>query len=87
MKRFRLVLACVHATNAIPSAYAKLFSSQASKKLLKTHWGFDPGALDVAKELKRRLNAPLHTFPVSRLLIEPDNYKPKNRWGVYAEPL
>lgn len=83
----RIVLACVHGTNFIPPTYRKLFSKRGPKKLLDTHWGFDPGAIDVARYLQRRFKTKLHAFPVSRLLIEPDNYKPTKRWNILTESL
>ena len=81
----KYILTCEHATNYIPEKYKKLFRSNSVahgpwgiKKigyLLNEHWGFDLGALTVAKELKKSLNLPLFTFPVSRLFIEGNRYR------------
>ena len=62
----KLVLTCEHAGNFIPEEYRIFF---AEKKVLQTHRGYDPGALDLFENL-----APLADFQnhnlVSRLLVE-----------------
>ena len=80
----KLILSCVHAANYIPPAYRKLLAPNRVLRgpwgrrnvndLLNDHWGWDPGALDLARHLARRCSAPLFVFPVSRLLIEPDGH-------------
>ena len=63
----KLILSCEHGGNQIPLAYDKLF--QKHETILKTHKGYDPGALDLFKFLR-----PLATYSksneISRLLIE-----------------
>ncbi|MDO6737839.1 N-formylglutamate amidohydrolase [Wenyingzhuangia sp. 2_MG-2023] len=63
----KLILSCEHGGNKIPLAYDSLF--QKHETVLKTHRGYDPGALDLHNFLK-----PLAYFhksnEVSRLLIE-----------------
>jgi predicted N-formylglutamate amidohydrolase len=39
-------------------------------RVLRTHRGYDPGALDMARDLARALQAPLVYATVSRLLVE-----------------
>lgn len=64
-----LLLTCEHAGNEIPEIYKDLFSG--AEDVLETHRGYDPGALDLFREL-----APLAVFSqeymISRLLIEPN---------------
>ncbi len=63
-----LVLSCEHGGNLIPARYAPLFARAA--RVLRTHRGFDPGALDLARALQRRFRAPLVFSTTSRLLVD-----------------
>lgn len=65
-----LVLSCEHAHNTVPRRYTSLFEHAAD--VLNTHLGWDPGALQVATHFARLWNAPLFSFPYTRLLIEPN---------------
>jgi predicted N-formylglutamate amidohydrolase len=62
------LVTCEHGGNRIPAPYRSLFNGHAA--LLRTHRGYDPGALIMAKELARALRAPLVTSTVSRLLVD-----------------
>jgi len=64
----RFFLTCEHASNEIPLSYASLFAGRAS--LLKSHRGWDPGALPLARLLALGLRAPLFTGGHSRLLVD-----------------
>ncbi|MCC6322347.1 MAG: N-formylglutamate amidohydrolase [Phycisphaerales bacterium] len=70
-----LLLTCEHGGNLIPSDYAAHF--RARDRLLHSHRGWDPGALDLATHLATSLPAPLTAALVSRLLVDlnrsPDN--------------
>lgn len=63
-----LVLACEHASKRVPLRYQKLFRGRAT--LLDSHRGWDPGALDLARTLARRFEAPLFRGVVTRLLVD-----------------
>jgi predicted N-formylglutamate amidohydrolase len=63
-----LVITCEHGGNRIPSRYRGLFKSK--QILLHSHRGFDPGALNMAKDLASAFTAPLVTSTVSRLLVD-----------------
>jgi len=63
-----LVLTCEHGGNRIPREYAGLFRGQA--KLLHSHRGWDPGALELARTLSSKLRRPLISVTWSRLLVE-----------------
>ena len=64
----RFVITCEHGGNRVPHAYRKLFKGQA--RLLKSHRGWDAGALDIAQDLAETLNAPLFASTVTRLLVD-----------------
>ena len=66
----RVVLSCEHARNRVPARYAPLFAG--SGRLLASHRGWDPGALELARTLARRLRLPLAAAPASRLLADPN---------------
>lgn len=58
-------MSCEHGGNRVPG-----FSRFFSKAFLHTHRGYDPGALDVARDFARATGAPLFHSTVSRLLVE-----------------
>ena len=64
-----LILTCEHAGNEIPEAYASYFSR--AEAVLKTHRGYDPGALDLFRELSA-LAIFQQEYMISRLLVEPN---------------
>lgn len=64
-----LFLTCEHAGNEIPEKYEKYFSEVG--KVLETHRGYDPGALDLFKQLSR-LAVFSQEYMISRLLVEPN---------------
>lgn len=61
-------MTCEHGGNDIPKDFAPLFRGY--RHLLRSHRGYDPGALDTAHALARALDAVLVTSTVSRLLVE-----------------
>jgi predicted N-formylglutamate amidohydrolase len=63
-----LLITCEHGGNRIPPRYQPLFARR--KALLDSHRGYDPGALNMARELAHHLRAPLVYATVSRLLID-----------------
>ena len=67
-RRTFLLLTCEHGGRDIPSDYQHLFD-QASQAL-KSHRGYDIGALEVALRMAARLAAPIVFSTVSRLLID-----------------
>ncbi|PKD17090.1 N-formylglutamate amidohydrolase [Salegentibacter salinarum] len=46
----KLVLTCEHAFNTIPEEYKELFSD--AEEILNSHRGYDPGSLDLFRELE-----------------------------------
>jgi predicted N-formylglutamate amidohydrolase len=63
-----VLLTCEHGGNRVPAEFARLFRGQ--RQLLDSHRGYDPGALELARTCARRLNVPLHSATVTRLLVE-----------------
>jgi predicted N-formylglutamate amidohydrolase len=63
-----VVVTCEHGGNRVPAAYVPLFRRH--QRLLNSHRGYDPGALELARACARRLEAPLHFATVTRLLVE-----------------
>ena len=67
-QRTFLVLSCEHAGNRIPRRYAALF--RGARAELESHRGWDPGALELARLLSKRLRVQLLATSWSRLLVE-----------------
>jgi predicted N-formylglutamate amidohydrolase len=63
-----LVLCCEHASKHVPRRYARLFAGNA--RLLDSHRGWDPGALELARSLARETGAPLFRGVCTRLLVD-----------------
>ncbi|CAN5377005.1 N-formylglutamate amidohydrolase [soil metagenome] len=63
----KMVLTCEHAGNKIPDAYLQHFGK--AGEILKTHRGYDPGALDIFMYLKDLADFS-GSQDISRLLIE-----------------
>ena len=63
-----ILVTCEHGGNRIPAEYRTLFRGHT--RLLASHRGYDPGALDLGRTFARVLDAPLVASTVSRLLIE-----------------
>lgn len=63
-----LLLSCEHGGNRVPAQYRHLFSG--ATRTLQTHRGFDIGALEAARYLRRRFRAPLISATVTRLLVD-----------------
>jgi predicted N-formylglutamate amidohydrolase len=68
MERDAFLISCEHGGKRIPPRWRSLFEEHAA--LLNSHRGYDRGALRMARELARALDAPLFAATVSRLLIE-----------------
>lgn len=62
------LITCEHGGKRIPASFRSLFHG--CDALLKTHRGYDPGALLMARDLARCFAAPRVTSTVSRLLID-----------------
>jgi len=67
-----VLVTCEHAGHEVPPAYRGLFRGRAATAALRSHRGWDPGALGVAVRLAERLAAPLVLTTVTRLLVEPN---------------
>src|SRR5687768_10947938 len=67
-RQVMLLFTCEHGGNTVPVGYRKLF--RGAGDVLKSHRGWDPGALKIAKNLAAHFQAPLFYSITSRLLIE-----------------
>lgn len=63
-----LLFSCEHGGYRIPAPYRALFQDR--QALLRSHYGYDAGALRLAREMAAALDAPLQAATVSRLLID-----------------
>ena len=68
MLRRCLVVSCEHGGRDVPPAYAALFAAHAA--LLDSHRGWDPGALQLARQIADAFGAPLYASTTTRLLID-----------------
>lgn len=66
--KLRLLLSCEHASPAVPAKWRSALRSES--RWLPTHRGWDPGAAEVARHLRRRFGAPLHLARWTRLLCD-----------------
>ncbi len=63
-----LVVTCEHGGNEVPPAYAPLFGDRG--RLLESHRGWDPGALDLARQLAKAFGAACYASTTTRLLVD-----------------
>jgi len=82
----RLLLSCEHGGNRVPPAWRALFAGR--EALLRSHRGWDPGALAAARSLAHALAAPLIAATTTRLLVDP-NRSPHNPavFSAFTRPL
>jgi predicted N-formylglutamate amidohydrolase len=85
-KGMKLLLTCEHAGNRIPSEYTALFAG--SKKILSSHRGWDPGALELTRYVSHQFRTPFFHEMWSRLLVE-SNRSPTNPriWSKFTSGL
>jgi predicted N-formylglutamate amidohydrolase len=81
-----LILTCEHGGQRVPRAYARLF--RGAERVLASHRGWDAGALELARQLARGLEAPLVATTWSRLLVD-SNRSPSNPriWSDFTSAL
>jgi predicted N-formylglutamate amidohydrolase len=63
-----LIVSCEHGGREVPSAYAAFFVGH--EALLDSHRGWDPGALELGREMADAFGAPLYASTTTRLLID-----------------
>jgi predicted N-formylglutamate amidohydrolase len=63
-----ILVTCEHGGNRVPPRYRRLFRDL--QRPLKTHRGYDFGALLMAREMSASLEAPLVASTVTRLLVD-----------------
>lgn len=75
------LITCEHGGNRVPQRYASLFEEHAA--LLRSHRGYDRGALELARSLSRALATPLIASTTTRLLV--DLNRSLHNPGVFSE--
>ena len=68
MNRPCLIISCEHGGREVPAAYAAFFSGH--EALLESHRGWDPGALQLGRQMAEAFGAPLYASTTTRLLID-----------------
>lgn len=63
-----VVITCEHGGNHVPAKYKTLFAEH--EELLASHRGYDPGALELARQFSKEGRWPLHFSTTTRLLVE-----------------
>lgn len=63
-----LIVSCEHGGNEVPLGYAALFEGLCG--LLDSHRGWDPGALELARDLAEPSGAPCFASTTTRLLVD-----------------
>lgn len=76
-----VVVTCEHGGNSVPRAYRHLFAD--ADEMLESHRGWDPGALEIARELARKLDAPCVVSTTTRLLV--DLNRTRDETGRFSE--
>jgi len=64
----KIIITCEHGGHHVPLDYHHLFHKQ--KSVLSSHRAWDAGALLLARELAKKLNTPLITSEITRLLVD-----------------
>lgn len=88
MKRtaLSLVLSCEHARHRVPHAYRDVLGE--AESVLRTHRGYDPGALELARVLADGLGVELFVGGCSRLLVELNrSVGHRALWSEYSRQL
>jgi predicted N-formylglutamate amidohydrolase len=75
-----LVLSCEHGGHRVPSAYRELFAG--ADAILRSHRGWDRGALVMARALARKFDTRLFESTVTRLLV--DLNRTETNRGVFS---
>jgi predicted N-formylglutamate amidohydrolase len=76
-----LVVSCEHAGRSVPAAWAASFEGLGA--LLDSHRGWDPGALELGRQLADAFDVPLHAATTTRLLI--DTNRSIGHRGLFSE--
>lgn len=81
-----VIITCEHGGNKIPPELSPLFKGK--KEILKSHRGWDPGALGTAKKISTSLNVPLIYEEISRLVVEQNRSRQNSSvFSEYMSPL
>lgn len=76
-----ILVSCEHGGRRVPAPYRAIFAG--AERALESHRGWDPGALTLARELARDLDAPLLECTTTRLLV--DTNRSAHHANVFSE--
>lgn len=65
---YAVIVTCEHGGNRVPARYASLFRGK--RRLLESHRGYDPGALELARNLSSSFGCQFYYSTVTRLLVD-----------------
>ncbi len=84
------LVTCEHGGNTVPPAYAELFKSAGARADLRSHRGYDPGALAASEQFQQHLGAELIASTTTRLLVDLnrsiDNAELFSKYTRYLSP-
>lgn len=63
-------ITCEHGGNQVPAEYASLFAGPGANRMLNSHRGYDPGAMDAAVQFANGLAAGRIDSETTRLLVD-----------------
>lgn len=66
----QLILSCEHGGNDVPDAFRDALDSPMARQHLRSHRGWDPGALEAARYFAEQSRAPLFHSTTTRLLVD-----------------
>ncbi|MDA0990332.1 MAG: N-formylglutamate amidohydrolase [Verrucomicrobia bacterium] len=86
MKPTSIIITCEHGGNRVPSRYRTLFRDR--QRLLASHAGYDRGALQIARLLRRQAGGvPLFYATTTRLLVDLNRSMPGNLFSAVTREL
>jgi len=68
LNKTQFIITCEHGGNKVPDEFSRYFSK--AGKLLESHRGYDPGALEFAKKVAAGLGASFFYSETTRLLVD-----------------
>jgi predicted N-formylglutamate amidohydrolase len=77
IQKIQLLITCEHGGKDIPARYIPYFKGKES--ILDSHCGYDPGALEVARTIVKKIRCPFVYETVSRLLVEQNRSRQRKK--------
>lgn len=81
-----VIITCEHGGNIVPPEYSFLFSSD--RNVLETHRGYDPGAIEMATLISKKINCSYVYEIITRLLVDQNrSLGNKSLWSQWSRKL